>query len=134
MKFPYIFILFVVMPLTELMLLLRVNEIIGFGATLALVVLTATVGASLARFQGVQVFLDVQRDMAQGRMPAPRLVDGVMILFAAAMLVTPGLITDAVGFLLLTPAFRRLLKGWLRGWMENRIRMGSVRVMHFDAQ
>lgn len=113
---------FIAMPIVELAVLMRVHDSIGFLNTLALVVCTGILGAFLARAQGLLVLAQIQRDLAEGRMPAPRLMDGVMILVAGVLLVTPGLITDAVGFLLLVPAVRASIRLWLRRKLERKLR------------
>ncbi|MBU0677618.1 MAG: FxsA family protein [Verrucomicrobia bacterium] len=121
MTSTYLMVLFVALPLLELMLLLRVGEIIGLGPTVALVIVTGVVGATLARIEGLRVILAIQKDMSEGRMPAVHLVDGAMILVAGAFLITPGIITDATGFLLLIPPVRAIIRKWVRGKMESRI-------------
>ena len=87
---------FILMPVAEIAVLLKVHESIGLFDTLMLVILTGFVGAFLARQQGMMVLFQIRKDMAEGRMPAPRLMDGVMILVAGVLLITPGLITDPV--------------------------------------
>ena len=82
-------LLFVVLPTAELALLIEVGKRVGTGATLALIVATGIVGASLARRQGLGVVGVVQRETAAGRLPASTLIDGVIILLAGALLVTP---------------------------------------------
>ena len=119
-------LLFVVLPAVELALLIEVGRRIGTPATLTLIIVTGVVGASLARRQGLGVLRDLQLETAAGRLPAGSLVDGVMILVAGALLVTPGVLTDAFGFLCLVPAFRRAAKrGLLRRW-ERAVRTGRV--------
>ena len=80
----------------EVVLLMRIADVMGFSWTVILVVFTGVVGASLARSQGLKVLAEMQRDMQEGRLPAPRLVDGVMILVAGVLLITPGVMTDGV--------------------------------------
>ena len=108
-------VLFIVVPLVELYLLFQVNEWTGSPiATIGLILLTGILGAWLAKQQGLQTIRRIQQAMAEGRVPGKELVDGGMILFAAALLITPGVLTDAFGFSLLIPTFRdvyrRLLK------------------------
>lgn len=103
MIFPILLVLFVVLPVTELAILLKIHTYFSLGGTLALVIGTGILGASLARWQGVRQLGLIQQAVAAGKMPAPHLVDGVLILLAGAVLVTPGLITDALGFFLLFP-------------------------------
>jgi len=126
MVFSYLMALFVGLPLVELWVLLVVGSRIGWGPTILLVVVTGVIGASLARAQGLQTVAAIQRDMAAGIMPAPRLMDGVMILVAGAMLITPGIITDVFGFLLLVPATRQIIRNYIRIKLERKLREGSV--------
>ena len=128
MIFSYLLALFIFLPITELWLLFRVDEYLGMGPTVLIVVMTGIIGASLARAQGLMVMMQIQRDIAEGRMPAPRLIDGIMILIAGALLVTPGLLTDSVGFLLLVPGFRAIARGWLRQKMEQKLKDGTLNV------
>jgi UPF0716 protein FxsA len=121
-------LLFVALPAAELALLIEVGKRIGTGATLALIVATGIVGASLARRQGLDVLGVVRRETAAGRLPASTLIDGVLILLAGALLVTPGILTDAFGFLCLVPAFRRLVKRELLRRLERAAREGRVEV------
>jgi len=124
--FSYLLTAFIVMPLLELWLLVQLGGRYGVGPTLLVVVVTGIAGAWLARAQGLMVLMAIQRDMAEGRMPAPRLMDGVMILVAGVLLITPGLITDAAGFLLLVPPVREVIRGWLRRQLEKKLREGTV--------
>ncbi|MBT3192482.1 MAG: FxsA family protein [Verrucomicrobia bacterium] len=128
MIFSYLLAAFIVLPITELWLLFKVDEHLGLGATILIVVMTGFIGAWLARAQGLMVTMQIQRDLAEGRMPAPRLIDGMMILIAGALLITPGLLTDTVGFLLLVPAVRSIIRAWLRQKMEQKLKDGSANV------
>jgi UPF0716 protein FxsA len=98
------------LPAAELALLIEIGRHIGTAATLGLIVATGALGAGMARHQGLRVLAEVQRELAAGRLPAGPMLDGVMILLAAALLVTPGVLTDAFGFLCLMPGFRALVK------------------------
>jgi UPF0716 protein FxsA len=126
MIFSYLVALFVGLPLLELWVLLLIGDRIGWPPTILLVFVTGVVGAGLARSQGFQTLAAIQRDMAAGIMPAPRLMDGVMILVAGAMLITPGILTDVCGFLLLVPATRQIIRNYLRIKLEKKMREGSV--------
>ena len=132
MIFSVLLILFIVLPITELALLLKVNEYLHLGGTLALVIGTGILGASLARWQGLRQLALIQADLAEGRMPAPRLLDGILILVAGVVLLTPGLITDAVGFVLLIPVSRNWIKAWLRRLLERKLRHGTIDVTHWE--
>lgn len=126
MIFSYLMMAFIILPLVELWLLVQLGSRLGWGAALLLVVGTGIIGAWLARVQGMQVMLEIQRDLAEGRVPTPRLMDGVMILVAGVLLVAPGLITDATGFLLLLPPVRVFIRGWLRMKLEKKMREGGT--------
>ena len=126
MIFSYLVALFIFMPLLELAVLFKVHGFYGTQATLAIVILTGFIGAFLARMEGLRVVRDIQRDMAEGRMPTPRMIDGVMILVAGVLLITPGLITDTIGFLLLIPTVRKVIRGYLRRKIEQKITQGNV--------
>ena len=118
---------FIILPVLELTVLFRVHESLGLGNTLAIVIFTGVAGAFLAKAQGILVMARIRRDLAEGRMPAPQLMDGMMILIAGVLLITPGLITDATGFLLLVPAVRAAIRVWLRQKLEEKLRDGSVK-------
>jgi UPF0716 protein FxsA len=107
-------LLLIVMPLVELWLLLRVGARIGAGNTFLLVIITGIIGASLARQQGLRAWRDAQQQSAQGKIPGAALADGVMILIAGVLLMTPGIITDGFGFLLLLPPFRAVVRRVLK--------------------
>ena len=114
--------LFILLPLAELALLLYINKLFASGmATLALVILTGVVGAWLARREGLNCYRRVQQQVAQGQLPADSLLDGLMILIAGALLVTPGIITDTVGFALLVPPMRKSVRRTIVERIKARI-------------
>ncbi len=111
--FRYLFLLFLLVPLVEIYFLIQVGKVIGAGWTVFFVVFTAVLGAALLRVQGLSTLNRVQRSLEQGRLPAIELVEGLMLLVAGALLLTPGFVTDAIGFLLLVPPLRRRAARWL---------------------
>lgn len=111
--------LFVCMPLIELALLLRIGARLGLGPTLALVIVTGLIGATLAQQQGFKVWSKIRAELQAGRMPAAELVDGLLILIGGVVLITPGLLTDLCGFALMVPAVRR----YLRAKLDRRFRV-----------
>jgi UPF0716 protein FxsA len=121
-------LLLVGVPLLELALLIEIGRYVGTVPTVAIILLTGMLGAALTRRQGLAVLRQVQSEMAAGRLPAGQLVDGLIILLAAALLITPGVLTDAIGFFCLLPAGRRIVKAWLRRWLEGALRAGHVKV------
>jgi len=104
---------FILIPLIEFFLLVKVAAQTSFGTTFLLVIGTGILGSILARREGIEAWKRFHLAMNQGRVPSNEIQDGLMIVFAGALLLTPGLLTDAVGFLLLTPAGRALAKHWL---------------------
>ena len=120
-------LLFTALPLVELALLLWIGQHTGWLFTLGLVVVTGVVGATLARHQGLRCWRDVQTRLERGEVPADGLLDGMMILLAAAVLVTPGVITDAVGFALLVPPVRKRVRIYLARRIQARIVVASGR-------
>ncbi|WP_145169820.1 FxsA family protein [Rubripirellula lacrimiformis] len=105
-----LFVLFVLIPLIELYLLLQLAEATSLATTLLIVIVTGVFGSFLARREGAMAWFRFQSAMAEGRMPSREIQDGLMIVFAAALLLTPGIITDAVGFMLLLPAGRNVFR------------------------
>jgi UPF0716 protein FxsA len=126
MIFSSLLTAFIVMPILELWLLVKLGGHYGVLPTILLVVMTGVAGAWMARTQGLMVLMSIQREMGAGRMPAPQMIDGVMILVAGVLLLTPGLITDVTGFLLLTPPVRVVIRGWMRRKLERKLREGTV--------
>jgi len=126
-------LLFILIPALELALLIEVGRHIGTLSTLALIAVTGALGAYLARSQGLGVLRHMRAEVAAGRLPAASIVDGVIILLAAAVLITPGFLTDAQGFLCLVPAFRRLIKSIFWWRLKRAVQQGRVHVsMHFE--
>lgn len=111
----FFFLLFIAVPLIELMLLIKVGEIIGILPTILLVIATAVIGVSLLKRQGLAALTKARTTVEAGEFPVESVVDGACLLVAGAFLLTPGLLTDTVGFSLLVPAFRRSIAHWLFG-------------------
>ena len=124
-------LLFLIVPIAELYLLIEIGWRIGTFSTLALIFFTALLGSALARRQGLGVVRRIQAEMAEGRLPASSMVDGVLILLAGAVLITPGILTDVAGFVILIPATRALIKAYLWKRIERAVQRGSARV-HVD--
>lgn len=107
------FILFIVIPLCELFVFMSVSEHIGLGTALLMALLTAILGGIIVRYQGIQTLINAQSSLRQGHMPSKELFDGLCIVAAGATLITPGFITDTIGFLLLMPPVRDALRNKL---------------------
>jgi UPF0716 protein FxsA len=106
---PLFFLLFVGVPLLELYLLIQVGSEIGALPTIGLSILTAIIGTFLVRVQGFSVLLRVREMLDRDEVPAVEVLDGALLLIAGVMLLLPGFLTDALGFLLLIPPLRRFL-------------------------
>jgi UPF0716 protein FxsA len=107
--FPVLLLLFLLVPLIEIYVMIKVGGIIGALPTVLLVVLTAVVGAALARLQGLATLQRLQATLARGETPAIEMFEGVLLLVGALLLLTPGFITDLLGFACLIPFTRRAL-------------------------
>lgn len=118
-----ILLAFILVPIAEIALLIHVGGLIGTWETVALVVLTAVIGTALFRAQGTRVLLRAQEVMAQGGFPAQELFDGICILVAGVLLLTPGFITDGLGLALLVPG--------LRVWIGRLLWQAARRSGHF---
>jgi UPF0716 protein FxsA len=121
-------LLFIIVPVIELMLLIQIGQYVGTLPTIGLIIFTGALGAYLARRQGVQVVARLRAELAAGQPPTDAIFDGAIILVAGAFLMTPGILTDTFGFLCLIPASRRLIKNAIRARVERAIRSGRVTV------
>lgn len=102
-------ILFLAIPILEIFFLIKVGEVIGAWKTIFLVVLTAVIGAALLRQQGLSTLARLQGNLSQGKIPAQEMVEGVLLAVGGALLMTPGFVTDTIGFLCLIPPTRKLI-------------------------
>ena len=107
--FPILLLLFIFVPIIEIGLFIQVGGFLGLWPTIVLVLITAFVGASLVRSQGIQTLMSVQGRLQQGEMPAQQILEGVMLAVAGVLLLTPGFMTDALGMLVLLPAPRAMI-------------------------
>ncbi len=123
-----LFLLFTLVPLIELYLLIRLGTYIGGVETIALVIGTGVAGGLLEKSQGLAVLDRMCAELNQGRLPAESLFDGLLILIAGAMLITPGLLTDGLGLLLLIPWSRQVFKSWLKRKIQEKISEGEIHI------
>jgi UPF0716 protein FxsA len=121
--FTKLLLLFMAIPLAEVALLIEVGSRIGVAATLLILIGTAVLGASLAHREGLRTWWRLQSKIASGVTPDEELLDGLLILIAGAMLLTPGLLTDAGGLFLLVPSGRQRVKRWLRDKFSQRLQV-----------
>ncbi len=128
--FPILLLLFICVPIIEIILFIQVGDFLGVWPTVTLVLVTAFVGASLVRSQGIQTLMSVQSRLQQGEMPAQQIVEGVMLAVAGVLLLTPGFMTDALGMLVLLPAPRAKIA---QGLMK-RVKVNHISGSSFHAQ
>ena len=129
-----LFLLFTILPVVELYLLFQLGRATTIETVVILVVLTGAAGATLARSQGLGVLRRIQFEMSEGRLPAGGLLDGLLILIGGAFLLTPGILTDLVGFFMLIPVTRDLFKFSVRNWLRRKIERGQVQMYYSERQ
>lgn len=112
--FPRLLLLFISVPLIEVLILIKLGSLFGFWPTIFLVIGTGILGAYLAKLYGLTVWQKIQQDLNAGLMPADKLVDGLLILIGGIVLLTPGLLTDILGFMLLIPFTRNFFKQFVK--------------------
>ncbi|WP_420789383.1 FxsA family protein [Shewanella algae] len=125
MPFLIMFIIFVLIPVVELSVLIRVGEVLGSWNTVALVILTAVVGVSLVRSQGLSTLMSVQKKLAAGEAPGQEIVEGMMLAMAGILLLIPGFVTDLIGLILLTPITRAPLARYFYQRMQLKVVAGA---------
>jgi UPF0716 protein FxsA len=123
-------LLFILLPIAEIYVIVKVGEAIGILPTLALLVVDGFLGAALARSQGRAAWIRFNQALAEGRVPAREVVDGAMIIVGGAFLLAPGFITDVVGLLLLLPPTRAIFRGLVGRMARRRATLGP-RIVFF---
>ena len=123
--FLRLLLLFTLVPILELALLIEIGQYLGTVPTLVLVLGTGAFGASLARREGTQALYRLRQNLAQGRFPGEEIFDGVLILAGALLLVTPGIVTDVLGFAALLPLSRNRLKTYLKAAISRRLSLNT---------
>ncbi len=126
--FPILALLFIVIPIVELTLLIQLGHHIDVLPTLAIIFGTGIVGAWLARNQGRMAMNTMRTRLQRGELPGDDILDGLLILIAAIVLITPGLLTDATGMLLLVPPVRAIVRKRLKRWFKTQMATGAWHV------
>lgn len=116
--FARLFLLFSIVPFIELALLLTVGREVGVLPTVGMIILTAVIGAALAKREGLRVYTEWQRAISEMRVPEEGITSGLLVLVGGALLIAPGVLTDVVGILLMIAPIRRVVARWL----EKRVR------------
>ena len=121
-------LVFVVVPIVELIALIRLSQVFGLSVTAVIVFATGVLGAALARAEGLRTLRVMRREIRAGRVPGRQILDGVSVLVGGAMLLTPGLMTDGIGLALLFPPTRVALQALAWRWLDRQLRSGALRV------
>ena len=122
--FIRLFLLFTIVPLIELAILMKLGAIFGVLHTIGLVIITGIIGAFLARDQGLKVIRELQESLSRGHAPTDPIIEGILVLISAALLVTPGVLTDIIGFILVIPYTRKIIRDFLKGYFKEKISQG----------
>jgi len=113
--------LFIITPLVELAILIQVGKWIGAWETVGLVIITGILGAVLTQMEGLRIWGALQTELMQGKMPTKKVMDGVLILVGGLLLLTPGIITDVIGFTLILPLTHLIYRNWLKNKFKGKI-------------
>src|SRR3954466_1608800 len=105
-----LFVIFIVVPIAELYVIIQIGQSIGVLPTIALLIIDSILGSMLMRSQGRAAWLRFNRALAEGRVPGREVIDGVLIIFGGALLLTPGFLTDILGLVLLLPPTRAVVR------------------------
>ncbi|PXW88142.1 UPF0716 protein FxsA [Streptohalobacillus salinus] len=124
--FKWIFLALLIMPALELGIIIWAGQLIGGWSVVGLIILTGLIGATLAKQQGTETLQRANLSMQQGQIPSEAIFDGICILIGGIVLLTPGFITDLIGFLLLIPFTRRPLKNSIKAIFQRMIKNGQV--------
>jgi UPF0716 protein FxsA len=124
-------LLFILVPLLELYILIKIGGYLGAFQTVALVVLTALLGVVLVRLEGLKTLQQIRQSVSQGIVPAEEMVDGVLIFVGGILLITPGVLTDLFALVLLIPYSRTVFKRWLRRRFDRMVAAGNVRLQYY---
>jgi UPF0716 protein FxsA len=124
-------ILFTIVPIIEITMLISLHGLVGFWWTFATVCVTATLGTILTRWQGTAALRKIKGALSSGTLPGEEILDGVLVLLAGATLITPGVLTDTVGLLLLIPAVRAPIRRYVKRrfikWLDLKAQTYTVR-------
>lgn len=131
MFFTKLLISFVIVPVTELYILIEVGKKIGSLTTIGIIILTGIIGAYLVKGQGFMILRKIQNDLNEGIMPGDSLIQGAIILAGGIFLLTPGFVTDIIGFIFLIPASRRVVKKYLLKWLKGKIKESNFHYREF---
>ncbi|MDP5274414.1 FxsA family protein [Chengkuizengella axinellae] len=124
--FRFLVIIMIVVPAIEIMGLIAVGGIIGGLETFILILLTGFIGAFLAKSEGTKVMNQARFEMSSGRVPTGSILDGICIFSGGLLLLTPGFLTDTIGFMLVLPVTRGFFKGWILYFIKKLMSKGTI--------
>ncbi|UFS71011.1 FxsA family protein [Geomonas sp. RF6] len=122
--FSRLFLVFLIVPVIEIYLLIKVGSVIGGVPTVLALLLISAIGAYLVKSQGLKTFSMIRSELGHGHLPAAQLLDAFLILVGGLLLMTPGFFTDFLGIFFLIPATRILIKRWLGLWLQAKLASG----------
>ncbi|HEC91695.1 MAG TPA: membrane protein FxsA [Candidatus Atribacteria bacterium] len=131
MFFTKLLMLFTIVPVVELYILIEVGKKIGSLSVIGVIILTGILGAYLVKSQGFMILKKIQNDLNEGILPGDSLIQGAIILAGGILLLTPGFITDIVGFIFLMPFSRKVVKNYLLKWLKGKIKEGNFYYREF---
>lgn len=125
----YLILLMILIPAADIALLLLSGKIIGVLPTIAFIILTGVIGAYLAKREGMQTLRKAQEQLSRGQIPGEAVLDGICIMAGGVLLITPGFITDIIGFLMLFPYTRKLFKWMMKKGFKRWINRGRIKII-----
>lgn len=131
MFFAKLLLLFIIVPIVEIYVLIEIGRKIGTWPTIGIIILTGILGAYLVKSQGFLILRKIQNDLNEGILPGDSLIQGAIILAGGILLITPGFITDTIGFVFLIPTGREVVKKYLLKWLKGKIREGNFYYKEF---
>lgn len=126
--FGKLLLIFTIVPFVELSILLKIAEATSALTTLAIIILTGILGAYFAKDQGRRVIFNIQAELNSGRMPGNELLHGLSVLIGGVLLLTPGILTDALGFSLLLPMTRTIYIDMMKSYIKNHFQTGGIHI------
>ena len=130
----HLFLLFAVIPMIELALLIKAGSYFGLFNTITIVILTAVIGAYMVKMEGIGIMYRIQKNMQEGIFPEDELINGMMILVAGALLLTPGFFTDIIGFLMVIPVTRNFIRVYAMKYIKSKMPPGDIEITDFDVK
>jgi UPF0716 protein FxsA len=131
--FGILALLFILIPAIEIYLLIEIGSFIGGFNTILIVVVTGIVGAGLAKAQGLAVLNKVQTDLNGGKLPADQIIHGLLVFGGGLLLLTPGFLTDILGFSMVAPGSRHLIVAWAKQMFQKGIESGNIKFGSFGS-